>query len=119
MNSTDQAAVLRFPVNPPGTRRLRIAFLALWAVDLIAASLFFLVPYAIELNPITVFLYELFGLAGVPLAAGCYAGIVVLTGNVLDKPRDLRFLVTVTLLYVVFVVNNLSLLFFGISPLGL
>ncbi|GAB3663670.1 hypothetical protein [Halopiger thermotolerans] len=103
--------------DPPGSRRLRLAFAALWTVDLIAAACFFLVPYASELNPVTVFFYDLFGLAGVALAACSYAAIVVVVGNVLSDPLDSRFVGGVIALYAAFALNNVALLLFRQAPL--
>ncbi|MFB6161763.1 MAG: hypothetical protein ABEJ61_11420 [Haloferacaceae archaeon] len=113
------ALASRLPLYPPGTRALRVAFWALWAFDLVAASLFFAVSHVVEVNPVTVFFYGLFGSAGVVLAAGCYAGLVVLVGGLLPERRGLQFLVAVLLVYAVFTVNNAGLLFFRISLLGL
>lgn len=103
--------------DPPGTVRLRIAFFALWTVDMAAAALFFVVPYATELNPITVFFYGLFGLPGVVLAASCYAALVVAVGHVLSDPLDERFVALVVSLYAVLAINNVPLLLFERSPL--
>lgn len=114
-----EAAVPRISIEPPGNRRLRLAFLSLWFVDLVAASLFFIVPYASELNPITVLFYGAFGLPGVALAAICYAGIVVVLGNALSPPWDGKFVKTVVVLYAVFAINNVPLLLFdrGLSTM--
>ncbi|WP_049927565.1 hypothetical protein [Halopiger goleimassiliensis] len=100
----------RLQVDPPGSPRLRRSFLVLWLVDMIAACLFFLVPYATELNPVTVFTYDLFGLPGVALAALCYAVIVIAVGNVLPDPADTGFVTVVVLVYTFLVVNNVFLL---------
>ncbi|ELY50779.1 MULTISPECIES: hypothetical protein [Natronorubrum] len=97
-------------LDPPASIELRVAFFILWSIDTVAATLFFLVPYATELNPVTVFFYGLFGLPGVVLAAVCYAGVVVVIGHVLSEPLDVRFVVSVVLLYVVFAANNIVLL---------
>ena len=99
-------------LDPPDSPRLRLTFFVLWFVDLVAATLFFVVPYATELNPVTVFFYGLFGLPGVALAACCYAAIVVAVGNYLPDPLDVRFVAAVVLLYVFFAVNNVVLLLF-------
>ncbi|AXR77021.1 hypothetical protein AArcMg_3025 [Natrarchaeobaculum sulfurireducens] len=98
---------------------MRSAFFALWAIDLVAATLFFLVPYANELNPVTVLLYDLFGLPGVALAAVGYAGIVVTIGHYLSEPLDRLFVAAVVALYVVFVINNVILLVFRVAPITL
>ncbi|RKD97148.1 hypothetical protein [Halopiger aswanensis] len=103
--------------DPPGSRRLRLAFATLWVVDLIAAASFFVVPYASELNPVTVFFYDLFGLAGVALAAICYAAVVVVVGNVLSAPIDGRFVAGAVVLYAAFAFNNVVLLLFRQAPL--
>lgn len=100
-------------VDPPGTRLLRAAFLVLWLVDLVLAALFFRLPHAQELNPITVFTYEAIGTPGVALAAACYAGVVVVVGHVLSDPWDVRFVGSVSVLYAVFAVNNVPLVLFG------
>ena len=99
-------------LDPPNSVGLRAAFLVLWAIDAIAATLFFLVPYATELNPITVLFYQLFGLTGVPVAALCYAAAVVMIGHVLSDPMDVRFIGVVVVLYTLFAVNNILLLLF-------
>jgi hypothetical protein len=117
MTTTTQRSRLR--LDPPATRRLRVAFFALWFVDLVAAALFFLVPYATELNPITVRCYELFGLPGVVLAASCYAGVVVVIGNALSEPLDGRFVALVVVLYALLALNNVPLLLFEQSPFEL
>jgi hypothetical protein len=117
MTTTIQQPRLR--LDPPGTRRLRLAFLTLWFVDLVAAALFFLVPYATELNPITVQCYELFGLPGVVFAASCYAAVVVGIGHVLSEPLDGRFVVLMIVLYALLALNNVPLLLFEQSPLEL
>ncbi|WP_254527875.1 hypothetical protein [Natrinema gelatinilyticum] len=94
----------------PGTTGLRAAFFSLWFVDLVATILFFTVPYATELNPVTVFLHDLLGLAGVVLAALIYAGLVVGIGYVLSRPFDAGFVTAVVVMYVVFASNNVVLL---------
>lgn len=110
---------VRVPVtpDPPGSLSLRVAFLALWFVDMVAAGLFFVLPEPTELNPVTVFFFELFGLAGVVLAASCYAAAVIVIGHVLSDPVDSRFLAAVVALYLALVVNNVALLAFGRAPL--
>ncbi|WP_436346205.1 hypothetical protein [Natronorubrum sp. FCH18a] len=99
-------------LDPPNSVSLRAAFLVLWTIDAVAATLFFLVPYATELNPVTVFFYQLIGLPGVLLAALCYAGLVVAIGHVLSDPMDIRFVGIVVALYLLFVTNNILLLLF-------
>lgn len=110
---------VRVPVtpDPPRSISLRIAFLALWFVDMIAATLFFVLPNATELNPVTVYFYELFELPGVVLAAGLYAAAVIAIGHVLSDPTDNRFLAVVVAVYVAIVGNNVVLLAFGRAPL--
>ena len=110
---------VRVPVtpDPPRSLSLRVAFLALWFVDMVAAGLFFVLPEPTELNPVTVFFFELFGLAGVVLAASCYAVAVIVIGHVLSEPVDNRFLAAVVALYLALVVNNVALLAFGRAPL--
>lgn len=100
-------------LDPPGTRALRVAFLVLWLTDLVLASLFFRLPYARELNPITVGSYALLGLPGVALAAAGYAAVVVAVGQVLPDPWDVRFLGGVSVLYAIFAINNVPLVLFG------
>lgn len=97
-------------LDRPGTTRLRAAFVTVWFVDLVATILFFTVPYAAEINPITVFLYQLLGFAGVVLAALLYGGFVVAIGYVLSPPFDVGFVVTAVLLYALFASNNVVLL---------
>ncbi|SIR92384.1 hypothetical protein [Natronorubrum thiooxidans] len=104
------ATSLSRKLDPPASVGLRRAFFVLWGIDTVAATLFFLVPYATELNPITVLFYGLFGLPGVVLAAVCYAAIVIGIGHVLSDPLDVRFVVGVVALYVVFAANNIVLL---------
>ena len=101
---------LKSRLDPPGTVGLRAAFVGLWFVDLVATICFFMVPYAHELNPITVFLYDSFGLVGVVIAAVSYAALVVALGHVLSKPIDAGFVALTVGLYVLFVSNNLILL---------
>ncbi|SEQ91340.1 hypothetical protein [Natrinema salaciae] len=97
-------------LDRPGTSGLRATFFGVWFVDLVATVLFFTVPYAYELNPVTVFLYDLFGLAGVVLAALIYAGFVIGIGYVLSRPLDVGFVVSVVVLYALFASNNVVLL---------
>ncbi|WP_247003591.1 hypothetical protein [Halosolutus gelatinilyticus] len=99
-------------LDPPGSASLRATFLALWFVDAIAATLFFVVPYASELNPVTVLFYQAFGLPGVPLAAACYAAIVIAIGNLLSNPLDVRFVAAMIGIYALLVTNNVLLLLF-------
>ena len=103
--------------DPPGSLRLRFAFLALWFVDLIAAASFFVVPYASELNPVTVFFYDLLGFPGVALAALCYAAVVIVVGNVLSDPFDGGFVAGVVAVYAALAANNVPLLLFRRAPL--
>ena len=100
-------------LDPPASVGLRVAFFVFWGLDAIAATLFFLVPHATELNPVTVFFYQLFGLPGVALAAVCYAAIVIVIGHVLSDPLDVSFVGVVVLLYITFVANNYLLLVLG------
>ncbi|WP_226482555.1 hypothetical protein [Natrinema amylolyticum] len=97
-------------LDQPGTTGLRAAFFSVWFVDLVATILFFTVPYAYELNPVTVFLHDLFGVAGVVLAALIYAGFVLAIGHVLSRPFDVGFVLTVVVLYALFASNNVVLL---------
>ncbi|MDQ2050367.1 hypothetical protein RBH26_07695 [Natronolimnohabitans sp. A-GB9] len=106
-------------LDPPDAIGLRVAFFVFWAIDAIAATLFFLVPYATELNPVTVLFYQVLGLPGVVLAAVCYAGIIVVIGHVLSDPMDVRFAALMVLLYAVFALNNVLLLVFREPLLGL
>lgn len=100
-------------IDPPESVGLRAAFFVFWGIDAVAATLFFLVPYASELNPVTVFFYQVFGLPGVVLAAACYAAVVMLIGNFLSDPMDVRFVGLVVILYALFVTNNVLLLLLG------
>ena len=118
MSATRQQAILGIAPAPPGTRRLRLAYLALWVVDLVAASLFVVLPQLSELNPITVHLYEMIGLTGVAIAATCYAAVVVVLGQALPSPWDDRFLKLVLGLYAFFAINNVPLLLIGFSLIG-
>lgn len=113
MNAARSAVDVLFDLDPPGTRRLRLTFLALWLVDAVAAALFFKVSHARELNPITVLSYEAVGTPGVALAAAAYAVIVVALGNVLSDPWDGRFVGGVSVLYAIFAINNVPLILFG------
>ncbi|WP_255192617.1 hypothetical protein [Natronobeatus ordinarius] len=116
----DVQSPVRVPatLDLPGSVPLQVAFLALWFVDMVAASLFFVFPEPTELNPVTVFFFELFGLPGVVLAATCYAAAVVAISHVLSAPADDRFLIVVVSMYTAFVGNNVALLAFGNAPLG-
>ncbi|MDG5818018.1 hypothetical protein [Natronococcus sp. A-GB7] len=105
-------------LDPPGTVGLRAAFFVLWGIDMVAATLFFLVPYATELNPVTVLFYELLGLPGVAVAAICYAAIVVAIGHLLSDPIDRRFVGGMVAVYLVLVTNNVILLLSGNSPIA-
>ena len=109
---------VRLPVtpDPPRSSSLRIAFLGLWLVDTVAATLFFVLPEPTELNPVTVYFYDLFGLPGVVLAATSYAAVVIGVGHVLSDPADNRFLGLVVALYFAFVTNNVVLLTLGRAP---
>ncbi|QLG50192.1 hypothetical protein [Natrinema halophilum] len=97
-------------LDRPGTSSLRAAFFSVWFVDLVATILFFVVPYATELNPITVFLYDLLGLTGVVFAALIYAGIVVGISSLLSRPFDVVFVTSVVILYALFASSNVVLL---------
>ncbi len=103
-------AELESRLDPPGTVRLRAAFVGVWFVDLVATILFFMVPYAHELNPITVFLYDVFGLVGVVIAAVSYAAFVVGIGHLLSRPLDTAFVALMVALYALFASNNIMLL---------
>ncbi|ELY55567.1 hypothetical protein [Natronolimnohabitans innermongolicus] len=100
-------------LDPPEPVSLRVAFAIFWGIDAIAATLFFLVPYANELNPVTVLFYHVFGLPGVLLAAASYAAVIVVIGHVLSKPLDSLFLALVAVLYFLFATNNVILLALG------
>lgn len=117
--AVDRDAFIPLEIDPPGSLRLRVGFVSLWIVDLIAAALFFVVPYASELNPVTVFFYDLLGFPGVALAAFCYAAVVIVVGNVLSDPFDGRFVAGVVALYAAFAVYNVPLLLLHESPLEL
>lgn len=99
-------------LNRPGGPRLRKAFFVVWMLDLVATMQLFLVPYARELNPLTVLLYESIGLSGVVLAAVSYAAIIVTLGYVLSRPFDVSFVTAVVSCYAFFAGNNLALLLF-------
>ncbi|QCW04605.1 hypothetical protein [Natrinema pallidum] len=103
---------LEFGFDRPGPASLRAAFFGVWFVDLIATILFFTVPYAYELNPMTVFLYDLVGIVGVVVAALIYAGFVIGIGHVLSKPFDVGFVLSAVVLYTLFASNNVVLLVF-------
>ncbi|OAQ53443.1 hypothetical protein HTG_08155 [Natrinema mahii] len=106
----DTANASGIGLDRPGTTSLRAAFFAVWFVDLVATVGFFTVPYAYELNPVTVFLHDLFGLAGVVLAAAIYAAAVLVIGYVLSRPFDVAFVVAVVGCYALFASNNVVLL---------
>ncbi|THE66650.1 hypothetical protein D8Y22_00510 [Salinadaptatus halalkaliphilus] len=106
-------APLERRVDPPDPVTLRVAFAILWGIDAIAATLFFLVPYATELNPVTVLFYQVFGLPGVVLAAASYAAVIVVIGHVLSKPFDSLFVAIMVLLYFLLATNNVLLLLLG------
>ncbi|WIV67971.1 hypothetical protein [Natrialbaceae archaeon AArc-T1-2] len=106
-------------VTPPNSPLLRRTFLLLWAVDTITAVFLILVPYAVELNPVTVFFYTLFGIPGIVLAACCYVALVIIVGNFLPNPSDVVFVAALVALYVLFVFNNVILLLFEWAPFGL
>lgn len=99
-------------LNRPGGPRLRKAFFVVWMLDLVATTQLFLVPYARELNPITVLFYESIGLLGVVLAAVSYATVIVALGYVLSRPFDVGFVTAVVSSYAFFASNNLVLLLF-------
>lgn len=103
-------ASLGIELDRPGTARLRAAFFSVWFVDLVATVLFFTVPYAYELNPVTVFLHDLLGLPGVVLAGLIYAGFVIGIGYVLSRPFDVAFVATIVGCYALFASNNIVLL---------
>jgi multidrug efflux pump subunit AcrB len=109
MMETDSAEI---GLERPGTASLRAAFFGVWFVDLVATILFFTVPYASELNPVTVFLHDLFGMVGVVLAALIYAGFVVGIGFLLSRPFDVGFVTGAVVLYAIFASNNVVLLVF-------
>ncbi|MDF9747542.1 hypothetical protein [Natrinema salsiterrestre] len=107
MMETDSAGI---ELERPGTTSLRAAFFGVWFVDLVATILFFTVPYASELNPVTVFLHDVFGMVGVVLAALIYAGFVVGIGSLLSRPFDVGFVTGAVLMYALFASNNVVLL---------
>ncbi|WP_226007997.1 hypothetical protein [Natrinema salinisoli] len=94
----------------PANRSLRLTFGFLWLTDLVATVCLFLVPFARELNPITIFFYESIGLTGVVLAGTTYAALVVLTGSFLRKPIDGLFVAGAVSVYAVCATNNVVLL---------
>lgn len=98
--------------NRPGGPRLRKAFYLVWFVDLMATMQLFLVPYARELNPVTVMFYESIGLVGVALAAVTYAAVIVAIGHLLSRPFDVGFVTAVVSSYAFFASNNVFLLLF-------
>lgn len=99
-------------LNRPGGPRLRKAFFVVWMLDLVATTQLFLVPYARELNPVTVLFYESIGLVGVVLAAVSYAAVIVALGYVLSRPFDVSFVTAIVSCYAFFASNNLVLLLF-------
>lgn len=99
-------------LDPPDSLRLRLSFHLLWIIDMTTAALLLLLPDVVELNPVTVALYELFGLPGVVVAACCYAIIVLAVSNYLIHPVDLMFLGMIVSLYAFFVFTNVMLLAF-------
>jgi hypothetical protein len=109
--------ILNIELTLLDSRLLRRTFLLLWAIDMITAALLILVPYASELNPVTVFFYSLFGYPGVAFAACCYAAIVILIGNFLSSPSDVVFVMLLVVLYLFFVLNNVIILLFDWSVL--
>lgn len=111
--------LFQFRPDPPNSGRLRRSFHVLWILDMTTAVFLILVPYASEVNPVTVFLYGLFGYPGVVLAAGLYATVVVAVGHFLSHPADLTFLVGVVVLYVYLVFNNVVVLAFEQTLAGL
>lgn len=113
MNDVPAGLLSGLEPDPPGTRPLRVTFVALWLIDWLVATMFFRVPHAKELNPVTVFSYDLVGAPGVALAAACYAAIVVVLGHLLSEPWDVRFVGGVSVLYAVFAINNVPLILFG------
>ncbi len=98
--------------NRPGGPRLRLAFFITWFADLVASVHLFLVPYAHELNPITVMFYEFVGLPGVVLAAVSYAVVILAIGYVLSSPFDVGFVAVIVSAYAFFASNNIVLLLF-------
>ncbi|MFD1565559.1 hypothetical protein ACFR99_18665 [Haloarchaeobius amylolyticus] len=101
---------LESQLDPPGTPGLRAAFVGAWFVDLVATLLFFTVPYADELNPVTVFFHDVFGFVGVVIAAVSYAAFVVGIGHLLSRPLDTGFVALMAGLYALFASNNVVLL---------
>ena len=98
--------------NRPGSPRLRFAFFVTWFADLVASIYLFIVPYAYELNPVTVMFYEFIGLPGVVLAAVTYALVVLAIGYVLSSPLDVGFVAVVVSAYAFFASSNIVLLVF-------
>jgi hypothetical protein len=96
-----------------GWRLLWLAFVAVWALDLVATVWFFFTPTARELHPVTVFLYGVAGIPGVLFAGTSYAVLAVLIVRRLPKPHDFDFLVATTLWYGLLVVHNYVLLLGG------
>jgi hypothetical protein len=93
------------------------AFGVFWAIDLSATVVFFSVPYLYEQNVLTVLSYRLFGLAGVGIAAVCYAAVALGVTRALSERLDAVFLTGVTLLYAVIVLHNVTLLV-QTTPMG-
>ncbi|WP_247728924.1 hypothetical protein [Halovivax limisalsi] len=102
----------RFRLDPPDSRHLRRTYHLLWLIDMVTAVLLITVPYASELNPVTIYFYGLLGYPGVALAAITYAAAVVVVGHYLSHPVDLVFLVAVVGFYLLFVFNNVVVLAF-------
>lgn len=117
MRTMVRAASFGLEMDRPGPTGLRAAFFSLWFVDLVATICFFVVPYASELNPITVFLYQVLGFPGVVIAAISYAVIVIAIGHALSRPLDVGFVAVMVALYATFASSNVYLLLFGESLL--
>jgi len=96
-----------------GRRLLWVAFVAVWALDLVATVWFFFVPTVRELHPVTVFLYGVAGVPGVLVAGTSYALVVAALVRALSRPHDVGFLVAATLWYGILVVHNYVLLLGG------
>lgn len=79
---------------------------------MVTAVLLILVPYASELNPVTVLFYVEFGIPGVVFVACLYAAVVVVVGNFLPHPSDVAFVAVLVVVYFLFVFNNLLVLLF-------
>lgn len=109
----------RSRLDPPNSRHLRLSFHLLWLLDMMTAVLLILVPYAKELNPVTVFLYDLFGYPGVALTAVTYAVVVMAVGHYLSHPIDLTFLISTVGMYLFFVFNNVIVLAFDRTIRGI